>query len=117
MQYVWYSPIHRSIIMKDGLKFITVVDGELFVTRTDGERVIHELSVKSWVIQMLGLVQTILRMDREAQTSQFGWKMFTVVEMKIHWSIATTTGGGAAILATTHMMWACLVWTVSSNDL
>ena len=100
--------------MKVELKFITVVDGELFVTRIGGVLPIHELCVRSWAIQMLGLVLTMKVMALGDQTNQFGWRMYTVVELKNHWLIAITTGGGAAVIATIPMMWVCLVWIVSA---
>ena len=62
---------------------------------------------------MLRLTQTSELMALEVQTSQFGWKMFIVEELKNHWLIAITTGGGAIATATTVMMWVCLVWPVS----
>ena len=101
------------MITKVELKFITVVDGELFATRINGVLPIHELCVRSWAIQMLVLGLTMKVMALEDQTSQFGWRMSTVVELKNHWLIAITTGGGEVVIATTPMMWVCLVWIVS----
>ena len=109
MQYAWYSQIQLSKIMKVDWKFITVASGELFAPHIDGVQSIHELCVRSWAIQMLGLMETIGPMALEAQTNQFGWKMFTVVEMKNHWLIAITPGGGAAGTAAIAMMWGFLV--------
>ena len=103
--------------MKAELKCTIAVNGELFVHHIDGVFSIHELSVKSWAIQILGRTQTIELMAQEAQASQFGWRMFTVVELKNHWLIATTIGGGATITATIPVMWECLVWTVSVSVL
>ena len=100
--------------MKVELKYFTVVDGELFATHISGVLPIHELCVRSWVTQMLGLVLTMKVMALEDQISQFGWRMSTVEELKNHWLIAITTGGGAVVTATTPMMWACLVWIVSA---
>ena len=117
MQYNWCSLIHPSMTMKVELKYITVVNGELFVPRIDGDLPIRELSVKSWAIQMLGQTQITHLMALEALTSKSGWRMFTVVELKNHWSIAITIGGGATITVTTAVMWACLVWTVSISVL
>jgi len=70
--------------MRAELKFITVADGELFVTHIDGVLSTRELCAKSWAILMLGLAQFIQLMGLEAQVSQFGWRMSTVEEMKIH---------------------------------
>ena len=103
--------------MKAELKCTIVVNGELFVRHIDGVISIRELSVKSWAIQILGRAQTIELMALEAQASQFGWRMFTVVELKNHWLIATTIGGGATITVIIAVMWACLVWTVSVSVL
>ena len=100
--------------MKVELKFITVVDGELFATRIGGLLPIHGLCVRSWAIQTLGLALTMKGMALEDQINQFGWRMSTVVELKNHWLIAITTGGGAAVTATTPMMWVYLVWIVSA---
>ena len=83
--------------MKAELKCTIVVNGELYVRHIDGGISIHELSVKSWAIQMLGRAQIIQLMALEAQTSQFGWRMFTVMELKNHWLIVTTIGGGATV--------------------
>ena len=84
MQYAWLNLIHLRKIMKVELKCITVASGELFVLHIDGMLPIRELSVKSWAIQMLGRAQTIELMALDAQASQFGWRMFTVVELKNH---------------------------------
>ena len=100
--------------MKVELKFITVVDGEQFAIRIDGVLLIHGLCVRSWDIRMLVRTLIMKRMALEDQTNQFGWRMSTVVELKNHWLIAIITGGGAAITATTPMMWVCPVWIVSS---
>ena len=66
---------------------------------------------------MLGQIQTTHLMALEALTSQSGWRMFTVMDMKNHWLIAITIGGGATITVTTAMTWACLVWPVSVSVL
>ena len=106
MQYAWYSQIQLS---KVDWKFITVASGELFAPHIDGVQSIHELCVRSWAIQMLGLIETLGPMALEARTNQFGLKMFTVVEMKNHWLIAITTGGGVTGTVAVAMMWGFLV--------
>ena len=91
-----------------------MVDGEQFAIHINGVMLIHRLCVRSWDIRMLVRALIMKRMALEDQTNRFGWRMSTVVNMKNHWLIAITTGGGAAITATTPMMWACPVWIVSS---
>ena len=113
MQYAWLNLIHLRKIMKVELKCFIVASGELSVLHIDGVLSIHVLCVKSWAIQIPGRAQIIQLMALEAQASQFGWRMFTAVELKNHWLIATTIGGGATITATIPVMWVCLVWTVS----
>ena len=117
MQYAWLNLIHLRKIMKVELKCITVASGELSVLHIDGVLPVHALSVKSWAIQMLGRTQIIQLMALDTQASQFGWRMFTVVELKNHWLIATTIGGGGTITVTIPVMWACLVWIVSVSVL
>ena len=102
------------MITKVGLKFFTAVDGELFAIGIDGVLLIHGLCVRSWGIPMLVLALIMKAMVLDDRINRFGWRMSTVVDLKNHWLIAITTGGGVAITATTLMMLACPVWVVSS---